>query len=346
VSELLNNILTEPRELRRSLTHAVGAGRGELEKAANLVNRAQHVYITGIGSSWHAGMAVSSIFEAHGRPVHLVDASELLHYVKLPEKAVVIMLSRSGKSVEIVNLLDKAATAKARVIGITNTPESPLAKRADATLKLEAAFDRNISITMYSALTLVGGLLALCALRKLDAAVPAQIEQALVAAEAALQTWQDQVKGRDWFHPELPTYFLARGGSMASASETRLLWEEGAKAPACAMTTGGFRHGPQEIISSRIRIAIWIDVEKMRAQDLALAADLRKHGANVMLIGQDLPKDAADVVLQVPQVPPAWQFLIDIIPGQIAAEYLARIRKADCDNFIFCPYVIQTEGGL
>ena len=70
-------------------------------------------------------------FDAAGRPVHLVDASELLHGTRLPPKSAIVALSRSGKSVEIVELLDKAAEADARVIGVTNTLDSPLAKRAD-----------------------------------------------------------------------------------------------------------------------------------------------------------------------------------------------------------------------
>ena len=159
-TRLLNDILDEPIQLTRSLAHTLGPGRSALDQAAAIIRQARHIYITGIGSSWHAGMAVQSLFDAAGRPTQLVDASELLHYVAFPPDAVLIALSRSGKSVEIVGLLNKASAAGARVIGVTNTPDSPLATRADVALLLEAAFDHNVSVTMYSALTLVGGLLA------------------------------------------------------------------------------------------------------------------------------------------------------------------------------------------
>ena len=65
-----------------------------------------------------------------------------------------------------------------------------------------------------------------------------------------------------------------------------------------------------------------------------------------MLIGQDLSPGHADLVLRLPPVPPAWQFLIDIFPVQLAAECLARLRGEDCDAFRLCSYIVESEGGL
>src|SRR5438445_12632313 len=102
------------------------------------------------------------------------------------------------------------------------------------------------------------------------------------------------------------------------------MWGEGVKWPATAMGTGGLRHGPEEIVGKDVRFGMRIDGAKMREQDLAVARDLPKLGARVMLIGQRLPDDAGDLVFQLPAIPAEWQFLIDIIPAQLAAERLAR----------------------
>ena len=75
--------------------------------------------------------------------------------------------------------------------------------------------------------------------------------------------------------------------------------------PATAMTTSGFRHGPQEIVRPGMRFCMWIDQSRMRDQDLSVARDLRKLGASVMLIGENLPRDAADLVCQLPRSPAA-----------------------------------------
>jgi hypothetical protein len=84
----------------------------------------------------------------------------------------------------------------------------------------------------------------------------------------------------------------------------------------------------------------------MRGQDLAVVRDLRKLGAAVMLIGQNIPQDSGDLVFQLPSVPPGWQFLIDIIPAQLAAERLARLSGVDCDSFRLSSYVVEDQGGL
>ena len=116
--------------------------------------------------------------------------------------------------------------------------------------------------------------------------------------------------------------------------------------PATALTAGGFRHGPQEIVRAGFRVGIWIDADHMRAQDLDLARDLRQLGARVLLIGQQLDLSAADCVLSLPAIPSQWQFLIEIIPIQIAAERLAILRGEDPDSFRLCSYIVESEGGL
>lgn len=347
MTRFLQDILNEPDQLQRSLAYTLGAGRSALEEAARLLRAADHLYITGIGSSWHAGMAISSLFHADGHPVLLFDASELLHFARLPAGTAMALLSRSGRSVEVVRLLEKARREGAKVVGITNTPDSPLGEQAEVTLRLEAAFDHNVSVSMYSALALVGGLLASATLGALDDALTESLRQALAAVKESIPAWRAQMGSSGWFIADAPaSYFLARGGSLASCHETRLLWEEAAKSPATALTTGGFRHGPQEMLSPGTRIGLWIGGAHLRSEDLALAADLRRYGAKVMLIGQNLPPEAGDLVFNLPAIPAAWQFLIDIIPAQLAAEHLARARGVDCDTFRLCPYVVESEGGL
>jgi fructoselysine-6-P-deglycase FrlB-like protein len=95
-----------------------------------------------------------------------------------------------------------------------------------------------------------------------------------------------------------------------------------------------------------LSVGIWIDAERMRSQDLDLAHDLRKLGARVLLIGQQLEASAGDCVLRLPAISAQWQFLIDIIPIQIAAERLAAVRGEDPDSFRLCSYIVEDESGL
>jgi fructoselysine-6-P-deglycase FrlB-like protein len=408
MTHFLRDILRQPQELRRTVEHLSGAGQGALDAAVAAVRAARHVYLSGIGSSWHAGLNVSALFQVGRRPVYLVDAAEMVQFAAIPAGAVLIVISRSGRSVEIVQLLAKARESGATVIGITNAADGALAREAQIAIVVPVALDHAISVNTYTTLALAAGILAnsvvngnasflqglkpnagTSSMSDLKVQPPKEsgladspagplptslgdsrpgivtgregdtgksacatglladsLLGAFSAAAEYIPKWQGLIEQSEWLAPRSTTYFLARGTSLGSAYEARLMWEEGVKAPATAMGAASFRHGPQEIVQKDMRFGIWIDRERMREQDLALARDLRKLGASVMLIGQRLPSDAGDLVFQLPEIASEWQFLIDIIPAQLVAERLARLSGSDPDTFRLCSFVVEDEAGL
>ncbi len=381
MTHFLRDILRQPEELRRTielLAGPTGDGRAALDAATTAIRGARHVYLTGIGSSWHAALNVSTLFHQHAHPVYLQDADELLRFAAFPKDSAMIIISRSGKSTEIVQLAAKARQASVTVIGITNAPDGTLAKEAHTAIVVPIAFDHAISVNTYTTLALAAGMLASSvvaapgqnAKKKADSSASgcggpqpegrndksgvcqreselvASLTRAVAEAGRAIPRWQEEIAKSAWLAPRCPTYFLARGSSLGSAYEARLMWEEGVKTPATAMGTGGFRHGPQEIVAKNVRFGMWIDGVRMREQDLAVARDLRKLGARVMLVGQKVPEDAGDLVFQLPAIPSEWQFLIDIIPAQLVAERLSRLSGVDCDTFRLSSYVVEDEYGL
>ena len=311
-----------------------------------MVRRARHVFLAGIGASWHAALGAGTLFSLHGRPVYTVEAGELLHFTSIPPESVVIAISRTGRSIEIVQLLSKIHESGASLICITNSPESPLATEAAVSIVIPAALDYAISVNTYSTLALAAGALAELASGAVDVADLSVLSRALTEVENLLDGWREQTSASTWLQPGAPYYFLARGASLASCHQSRLLWEEGAKLPATAMNTSGFRHGPQETVRVGMRFGVFIDPLTMRAQDLAVADDLRSLSASVMLIGQRIPEGLWHLVFQLPDLPPNSQFAVDIVPVQIAVEQLARLSGVDCDSFRGCSYIVEDEHGL
>jgi glucosamine--fructose-6-phosphate aminotransferase (isomerizing) len=339
------DILREPSELVRTLNLLTGPLQARLQEAATLVQRSQHVFLAGIGASWHAAIGAGTLFNQRNRPVHLVEAAELLHFGSIPSDAVVMVLSRTGRSIEIVQLASKVRAAGACLVGITNSPDSPLAKESTVALVLPIALDHAISVNTYSTLALAAAVLATCNIDDFQDICEA-FQLTLAQLPDSIRTWSEAILATDWLVPRAACYFLARGSSLASAHESRLLWEEGAKTPATAMTTSAFRHGPQEIVTPGMHFCIWIDSLIMREQDLSVAKDLRKLGASVSLIGQHLTEGTSDLAFAIPAVPPAWQFVVDVIPMQLAAEALSRRSGVDCDSFRICSYVVEDDDGL
>ncbi|HKQ79287.1 MAG TPA: SIS domain-containing protein [Blastocatellia bacterium] len=346
MTELLNDILKQPQGLIGALRSLLEKERSPLRQATAALSQAKSVYLTGIGASWHAVMAAASFFHAAGRPVLSIEASELLRFTRLAPDSAVVIVSRSGRSVEIVNLLGKARSAGAKIVAITNTPDSPLALECDVAVCVDLPFDHAVSVTMYTGLAMAAGLVASAAVGKMDSSLGPSLTESLLSVEKNFDPWREKIEAGDWISSSPSVYFLARGASLASCHEARLLWEEAAKAPATAMSTGGFRHGPQEIVYPGLRFCLWLDQHLLRTEDLEVAEDLRRLGAAVMLIGEGLSDDAGDFVFSLPGSPRGWQFLIDIIPAQIAAERLSRLRGVDCDSLRFCPYIVENEGGI
>jgi glucosamine--fructose-6-phosphate aminotransferase (isomerizing) len=346
MTHFLRDILRQPNELKRTIDILLRAGRPALDLATAAIRGASHVYLTGIGSSWHAALTAAPLFSIGARPAYLIDAGELLDFSAVLQDSAVILISRSGRSVEIINLLAKFRNTRATVIAITNSEDGPLAREAQISIVVPIELDHAISVNTYSTLAATAGILASAAVGSWNSSLATSLSRTAEKTASAIPAWRAQIADSSWLAPGSAYYFLARGSSLGSCHEARLLWEEGVKSPATAMGTGSFRHGPQEMVSHRVRFGIWIDAERMRDQDLAVARDLRKLGASVMLIGQNLPKDAGDLVFQLPAVPPDWQFLIDIIPAQLTAERLAQLSGVDCDSFRYCSFIVEDEYGL
>ncbi len=344
-TRFMQDILRQPAEMQRTIDFLAGPGQDALEQAGFLTGSARDVFITGIGASWNAALSAGALFDLAARPVYMQEAAELVHFTSIPREAVIVAISRTGRSIEIVQLLAKARASGATIIGITNSADSPLARESAVAVVVPSALDHSISVNAYSTLLIAVSALASSATTGL-ASVAQPLLHAIDQAGKCLDSWREQLEESNWLASGAPYYFLARGGSLATCSEARLLWEEGVKQPATAMSTSAFRHGPQEIVRHGMRLCLWIDQAQMRDQDLSVAHDLRKLGASVMLVGENIPRNAGDLVFQLPMSPLHWQFVIDVLPVQLAAERLSRLSGVDCDSFRICSYVVEDEYGL
>lgn len=346
MTRFLEDILRQPAELHQIIERLRGPHRRAIENAAEKIRKARHFFVTGIGASWHAALSVQPMFQLGGRPVHLQDAAELWQFSKMPASAVLVAISRSGRSLEIVRLLAKAHESGALVVGITNSEVGPLAREADIPIVVPVEPDHAISVNTYSSLAATAGILASVTVGSFDDRVAAEVLTAIDALADSMPRWQEQILASAWPARASTFYFLGRGSGLGSCHEARLLWEEGVKSPATAMSTSSFRHGPQEMVARNARFGVWIDARRMRQQDLAVVRDLTLLGARVMAIGQSLAETSAELVFYLPAVPAEWQFLIDIVPAQLAAEHSARLAGVDPDSLRYSSHIVESEYGL
>jgi DNA-binding MurR/RpiR family transcriptional regulator len=114
--------------MQRTIDYLIGPGQQALQKASSLILSARDVFVTGIGASWNAALCAGTLFYLGGRPAYIQEAGELLHFTAIPRGSVIVTISRTGRSIEIVQLLAKAEASGATLIGIPNSADSPVAK--------------------------------------------------------------------------------------------------------------------------------------------------------------------------------------------------------------------------
>src|SRR5580698_2087803 len=283
---MLDNILAQPASHRGLLT--LHQGSATLPACAEKIRKAQgQIIFSAMGGSLFATLPAVSRLAQQGYPVQVTESAELLHYGSATLRAgdVGVVVSRSGGSIEPVLLAEKMRQAGMIVVGLTNVPGSELEKIADITLPIGSQADKLIAVQTYTGTVLALLLLA----EELLAGESAKLSDACGAALPALSThidacvsasdaWQDLLVGS-------PLYLLGRGAALGSVFEGQLLLHETAKTAAVGMSSGQFRHGPAEILSSDFRAVVFGAPLATRALDRSLADDLFSVGAKVRWIG-------------------------------------------------------------
>lgn len=135
----------------------------DIEKAVDLIlNCKGKVVVTGVGKSGHVGEKIAATFASTGTPAFFMHATEGVHgdLGMIEERDVVIMISNSGETNEVLNLLPSLNKINPRKIAITKSKQSTLAKMSDVSLVYnykEECDHLNLAPSVSSTLTLVVG---------------------------------------------------------------------------------------------------------------------------------------------------------------------------------------------
>src|ERR1700728_421752 len=343
MSELAHNILAQPGSIACVLQQQCGDGRSALLEAAALLRSAGQVLITGMGASMYASIPMEYSLCRAGIDAVMVEAGELLHYRHPAYRdSVVVVVSRSGESVEITKLL---ALLKGRqpIIGVSNDPGSELSRSADVSLHIGSCPDEAVAIQTYTGTVLALHLLISAVTKSLDAA-RIDVETLQPHVLRLIHVALDHIDSWDGFlDAGSPVYLLARGPSYASALEGALLFNEIAKVPAIGMLAASFRHGPAEIVDEKFRGLIFAPQGSTRGLNLALAGDLARLGGSVRVIGGSEEVVPGVQWGDVGAVKESLVPLLEIIPVQIAALRLAQLRGVPEGTLRYTPQVARDE---
>ncbi len=345
---MLDNILAQPTSHRGVLT--LHQGNTTLGAAAEKIRKAQgRIIFSAMGGSLFASLPAVSRLAQQGYLAQAVESAELLHHgsAALRGGDVGVVVSRSGGSIEPVLLAEKMRLAGMTVVGVTNVPGSDLERIADITLPIGSQADKLIAVQTYTGTVLALLLLAEEVLAGESEKLNDECGAALPALSAHIDECLRESEGwHDWLMGG-PLYLLGRGPALASVNEGALLLHETAKTAAVGMSSGQFRHGPAEILSTDFRAVVFGTPPITRSLDRSLADDLFSVGAKVRWIGPAVAggKHAPSLV-PWPEISDVLAPLFEIVPLQAAAYRLALWRGITPGDFRFVTEVTASESGF
>lgn len=299
----------------RDVTHVIIAARGTSDNAGRYAQ-----YALGAINGLSVALATPSLFTVYQRPPRF-------------GKALVLGISQSGKSPDIVAVLAEARRQGVLTAAITNFPDSDLAQQGDIVIDLHAGLERAVAATKtytaeLAAIALLSATLAedKTLLTALDT-VPAAVAETLTMNERIAQ-----VAPRYRYMQRCVV--IGRGYNYATAFEMALKLEELTYTIVEPYSSADFLHGPLALIEPGFPVIVIAPSGAMRAEMEAFTLTLKERQAEIVTISDDAEMLAlARISLALPRTVPEWLSpLVTIIPGQLLALHLAHTRDYDVDE--------------
>jgi glutamine---fructose-6-phosphate transaminase (isomerizing) len=348
-NDFLKDILAQPASLR----HALGQlDLSPLEPLARALHKGEidRLVLTGMGASYYALYTAWLHLAAAGLPAIWVDCAELVHHAPalVTPKTLLVVASQSGRSAEIVALMDLLALGQhpAGLIAITNDLSSPLAESARSMavtvgsqltspvaviLPLHTAPELAVSTRTYVNTLAIAQLAALAfassapgggnTLRSQMSDLQATID----GMEAFLSNWEEKLELIDerlGTPSPAPLILVGRGLSFATAGEGALNVEESAKLPAIGLQAAEFRHGPLEIVGPGLTGLVFAGEPPVRDLNQRLWSDLRQKGMNALWVEPAAETKPAAGTIPMPAAFGIGLPLAEIVPVQLLCVHL------------------------
>lgn len=329
---LKDEVFEQPAAAQRLMDSSTAAFASIAE--ALQARRPAFAVIAARGSSDNAALYAQYLFAVrNGLITALATPSTITLYGATPRMsdALVIGVSQSGRSPDIVAVLDEARRQGAVTLAITNAAPSPLADAADHVVNLRAGPELATAATK----SYTTELLALCLLshvldtpsndeRRALGDVPRLIEAALAEdrnaeALAAAHAERDRC------------VVLGRGYGYATAREWALKLQELAQVSAFPFSSADFEHGPLALAEPGLPVlAVAPGGVSLDAQTDLLRKLKEEHGAWVLALSDSADALQLDDRLRVPPGMPDWLSpLVEIVPAQLYTYHLTIARGLD-----------------
>jgi glucosamine--fructose-6-phosphate aminotransferase (isomerizing) len=332
---LHSEIFEQPDRLTSMLKNQKGTVI-EIAKAIRSLN-IQYVFLAARGTSDNAGRYANYLWGAHNQlPLALATPSLFTYYQSPPrlQNALVVGISQSGQSPDIVSVLEEGRKQNCPTLAITNLPDSPLAKAADFILDIQAGEEKAVAATK----TYTSELMAI-------AMLSAALENSNDRWNELVHVpqWADQVLALDKSIAQMAQRYrymsqcvvLGRGFNYSTAFEWALKLKELTYIIAEPYSSADFQHGPIAMVEGGFPVLAVAPKGKVHDSMQEMLTRLRRdRNAELVVISDEVDTLAlAQSPIQLPPQVPEWLTpLVSILPAQLFACHLTTVKGFDTDK--------------
>ena len=296
--------------------------------------RADQLVITACGSSRHAALVGRYLFSSVGKKfAEVVMASEFQYFAEsLNKNTLVIAVSQSGETLDVVEGVRLARQAGARIVSIINRPQSLLGELSHNVIYLNCGPEVGVAATK-TFLNQVAAfyMLAFAMVHSFDMAVDnirkmsRQVAKAIDWNTKTIADIAARYAGKNDF------YYIARGINFAIASEGALKLKEISYIHAEGMPAGELKHGTLSLIEKGTPVLVICPADYTYQETLANALEAKARGAKIIAVS-DQDNEVYDHWIRIPRVHELLYPLVTVVPLQLLAYYLALKRGHNPDK--------------
>jgi glucosamine--fructose-6-phosphate aminotransferase (isomerizing) len=332
---LHSEILEQPASLERLLS----TQRKAVEKIAKAIQSRsiQYAFLAARGTSDNAGRYANYLWGGrNGLPVALATPSLFTLYQQPPKLngSLVVGISQSGQSPDIVSVLTEGRRQGCPTLAITNATQSPLAQAADFVLDIQAGEEQAVAATK----TYTGELLAIAMLStalKGSAKAWEELYQVPVCVEQVLHEETEIARMAQRYRYMNRCVVLGRGYNYCTTFEWALKLKEMAYLEAEPYSSADFLHGPIAMVERGFPVMAVVPQGRVFDPMMSLLTSLKEdHLAELVVISNEQNALAlAQSPIPLPGGLPEWLSpLVCIVPAQLFTYHLTLAKGYDPDQ--------------
>ncbi len=303
------------------------------------------VWITACGTAYHAGLIGQEIFRRVLRLPTNVEYAHELRYADpiIGPNELTIAISQSGETADTLAAARLASEHGSRMLAITNVVGSTLSRYADDILYTRAGPEISVASTKaYMAMLIAQYLLALrigaargTVNSELAAGVAHGLHQLPAAIDEVLRRSDEAEKAARFVLDAEDMYFIGRGLDYAVAMEGSLKLKEISYLHSEAMPAGELKHGTLALITEGVPVVVILTQRAVYDKTISAVQEVKARGGTIIAVAYDTDDviDAyADHVMRIPDMEDLLAPVAAVVPLQMLAYHVARLRGHDIDQ--------------